>query len=1508
MKKVLLTSIALFVCCLQTEAQKYFHIFQDGLVIKKILFSDVDSISVTEQEPHTINMWSNGSILQSYASEEVDSITVIDENGGPLSYVGIIGFNSELHSKNIGLLSNSTVSKYKTFVNQLPKKDGTILYYAVDSALYVLQNADIKTPLTTINFVTFTDGLDQGSLMKNPNYQTADSYLDAIRSRIKDTKYAGLKMDAYSIGLRGKDVTDVGLFKRNLASLASSDQNAFEVSSISDLRTRLKEIANKIINVNYRQTVSVKIPGADNGTIVRLTFDGYDAENSKLYIQGTLDLSDYSLRNVTYHGIKARSGSVVQGTKDGIFIKFTFRGLHQADEQTVLPTNSIRQYNCSPTSTTWQINSEFKPENDTQRIVSYSGTLIMLVLDCSSSLGYDFSRMQEYANEFINMVADNAMPFTLEYPKNVQAAMDDDDLAINVSWDAVRGADYYQIYRRKNGYYSEYELLADKVTACSWRDSSPLGGYNSYRVCAVGLGISSEFGYTSNDVDCSLDAPQNVQAVMDDTDYAIHLTWDAVNHADHYQIYRSNSSSYYATYELIADNVTSCSWDDKSFTGSEIYYKVHAISGEIKSSESNSAYVYLSLGAPQNAEGELVMNGDKFAINTKWDAVKYAECYQVYRSSYSGRYYNYSLLVDSLKSTSYLDESPNDGSNYYYIKAIGHGLVSSESNSIGEINTSKMPVPKNVTAELMLKNDKYGIKVSWDGIRVAEKYQVYRGFNMWGTYELIADDLTTSSWIDQSPLAGSNYYKIVAIGHGLTSEMSNSSAEVKYSTTASTEVTAELVLKDNALVINVSWGAVENAEGYNISRSNNFNGEYTEVAFNVKTNSWTDESPLVGSNYYKIVTVDHGLTSEPAISNLVNCSLATPKDVTANLAENKLAVNITWGSVTFAESYNVYRSSDSWFEDSKLVAEKVTSNSWTDNSPQNSNYYKVEAVGHGLISELSNASGGVSCSINIPTNLKAVLDDTDFVIHLTWDAVSLADHYQVYRSSSSYSGYELIADNISTCSWDDKSSKGSDVYYKVYAVCGEIKSSASDYCYIYCTLNTPENLKGELDWKNDKIVVNLSWDAVKYAECYQVYRSSSYSSGFTLYADSVKSTSYTDLNPNSGNYYKLRAIGHGLSSSQSNYIGEFKNSMPVPKNVAGELVLNDNNSLVISVTWDAIKIAETYQIFRSNSSSGSFVSVAEGVKTNSWTDQSPLKGSNYYRVVADGHGYTSSQSNSSAEVKCSLAAPTNIAGELTLTDNGFVIKVMWNAVKFAEGYTIYRSSSYSGTFTKLAENVTTSSWIDESPIFGNNFYRIEATGHGLTSAYATAQDAVNCSLDVPQNFKSELVVNGTKLAINVSWDGVEYAEKYNVYRCNSSSGTYSLVGENLTSTSWKDENPLSGYNYYKVEACGHGLTSQKSNYTSISYSISTPQNVTANMVLSNNQLVACVSWDAVTFAESYIVYRSSSYSSGYVEVARNVTSTSWNDESPMDGYNYYKVAAYGYGMTSSQSSYVRVNK
>lgn len=391
-----------------SNAQKFLDIYKNDKVVSSVKAADVDSMVIgLENGQRVLDFYHDGEPFHHTATANVDSIKVFKYEDEPLVYMGIVGFNQELYVKEFDVLDKNKSEDFKMFVSNLTRKDGTLLYYGVEQALNMLSAKHFQTPVNSVNLITFTDGLDQGSLMMNSNYATEEQYLNAVSSKIRNTKVNGISLNAYSLGLRGSDVSNYILFQNNLAKLATSSENAFEASSMSEVNSRLQDISNQIISINNRQTICMKIPGQSNGTLIRFTFDSYSAISSSIYIEGTFNLSDRSLCNVTYHGLNTTSGSTISGKQEGIFVTFTFTGLQRSDGNGLVPTNNIREFYKSSTATSWQENSEFTPANNTITSVSHSGSIIMLVLDCSNSLGSQFGNMQNYAMSFIDNVANN---------------------------------------------------------------------------------------------------------------------------------------------------------------------------------------------------------------------------------------------------------------------------------------------------------------------------------------------------------------------------------------------------------------------------------------------------------------------------------------------------------------------------------------------------------------------------------------------------------------------------------------------------------------------------------------------------------------------------------------------------------------------------------------------------------------------------------------------------------------------------------------------------------------------------------------------------------------------------------------------------------------------------------------------------------------------------------------------------------------------------------------------
>lgn len=324
-------------------------------------------------------------------------------------YMGVLGFNETLIDKgSMSLLTPDTKGEFVGFVDGLSTNKATLLYYGVDKGLDKITSTALPGNLTNVAVVTFTDGLDQGSLaMVDYKYATRDEYRDYLSSRIKSTQVQGIPLSAYSIGLRGGDVTDYAAFTNNLKSLASQDDFATEVSNMSDVNQRFQDIANQLIKVTQTQTLSIKLPKLDDGQVYRFTFDNVtNAANSKVYIEGTLNARNNTLNNIKYVGLTCNSGASLQGTADGVIkVVFEFENIKAADGE-LLSLDYINEYYY--TGGYWQVNSEFDKGEDLQVNVKRSSAAIMLVLDCSSSLqsnGDKFTEMKKHVKSFIETLA-----------------------------------------------------------------------------------------------------------------------------------------------------------------------------------------------------------------------------------------------------------------------------------------------------------------------------------------------------------------------------------------------------------------------------------------------------------------------------------------------------------------------------------------------------------------------------------------------------------------------------------------------------------------------------------------------------------------------------------------------------------------------------------------------------------------------------------------------------------------------------------------------------------------------------------------------------------------------------------------------------------------------------------------------------------------------------------------------------------------------------------------------
>ena len=325
-------------------------------------------------------------------------------------YLGIVGFNSELYTMPLGLLNQDTKHNFESFVDGLSMQNGTILYHAVNTGLNSLAAAKIPENLINVSVVTFTDGLDQGSYVLSDSYSSGSEYLSAVNSRINNELIGGTNISAYSIGVRGSDVSDIEGFRNNLKKLSSDPvHNVFEVSNMSEASEKFAQIAQQLYNQSTLYNVTLKLPAQEPNTKIRFTFDNVaEVSESQCYIEGTYirNGGNGQLTDIRYVGLQCMSGITVTASTEGIFDLFLFQNLTDQNG-TQISTDYVKQWNWLESTSQWQYNSEFTPSGNTQTVNEYKSAMIMLVLDCSSSLGSDFVNMKTAANGFIETLSGN---------------------------------------------------------------------------------------------------------------------------------------------------------------------------------------------------------------------------------------------------------------------------------------------------------------------------------------------------------------------------------------------------------------------------------------------------------------------------------------------------------------------------------------------------------------------------------------------------------------------------------------------------------------------------------------------------------------------------------------------------------------------------------------------------------------------------------------------------------------------------------------------------------------------------------------------------------------------------------------------------------------------------------------------------------------------------------------------------------------------------------------------
>lgn len=279
----------------------------------------------------------------------------------------------------------------------------------------------------------------------------------------------------------------------------------------------------------------------------------------------------------------------------------------------------------------------------------------------------------------------------------------------------------------------------------------------------------------------------------------------------------------------------------------------------------NNGYKYCGWGIPSGVtyttSWQSSLKAKNYASSGKtvlsWNSYSGASKYYVYRRKASSKRYT---KIATTKSKTYVDKTATNGTYYYYyVKAVSKsGKTLKISSKISRTCDLARPLLKSITCI----PSSGAIKISFKGVKNANRYKIYRATSKNGKYSCIytikrkkTDKGGESlSFTNKSTTPGKTYYyKIRAV----TSKNIGADSATKYC--YRTRDLARPVVKaktrsDGKIVL--SWGKIKYADKYYIYRAVK-GGKYSKIA-TVTSTSYTNSTSLKNGTtyYYKVKAID----------------------------------------------------------------------------------------------------------------------------------------------------------------------------------------------------------------------------------------------------------------------------------------------------------------------------------------------------------------------------------------------------------------------------------------------------------------------------------------------------------------------------------------------------------------------------------------------------------------------------------------------------------------------------
>ncbi|CAB5495951.1 fibronectin type III domain-containing protein [Bathymodiolus thermophilus thioautotrophic gill symbiont] len=779
-----------------------------------------------------------------------------------------------------------------------------------------------------------------------------------------------------------------------------------------------------------------------------------------------------------------------------------------------------------------------------------------------------------------------------------------------------------------------------------------------------------------------------------------------------------------------------------------ITYTVKATN--LKGDSTATVSIRVDLDTPKN----LVATIGDGTIALAWSAVSGATGYKIYyaQNEISASNLGSALLMQSSNASGIVNNLTNSTKYYFVVTAVKEGVESSLSAAISATPVLSKPSITNLSAKHLILHDNITAFVfnnTGGAISSCSATSLPNGLSIMLT--------NGSCQISGTPTALQNAttYTIQA-----TNASGDSSATISIS--VGLGMPRNLTATKGDAAVDLTWSAVSGATGYKIYYTQNeisASNLGSALSVQVSSVSRTVNNLTNDTKYYFVVTAVEGGTESP-LSAMVSATPVLNKPSLANLSAKQLTLNASIEVFAFINTGGIASNCSSEPSlPSGLTMTLVGGSCQISGTPATLQAVTVYTIKATNTAGDSTATISISVSLGAPKNLVATEGST--IVDLAWDAVSGATGYKIY-----YAQNEISASNLSNALSVQVSSVSETVnnltndtkyYFVVTAVKGDAESALSAMVSATPILRKPSlvNLSVKHLTLNASIEVFAFINTGGLASSCNSEPSLPSGLTITLVGGSCQ-ISGTPTALQDATTYTIKAINSVGDNTATVSISVV---LGVPKNLTAT-----KGDTTVDLAWDAVSGATGYKIYYAqNEISPSNLSNALSVQVSSvnGTVNNLTNNTKYYFVVTTVEGNAESFLSVMVSATPVLSKPSlanlpvkylilNTSIEaFTFINTGGLASSCSSETGLPSGLTMALmngSCQISGTPTTLQNAVT---------------YTIKATN---SVGDNTATVSIRVILGIPKN----LIATKKDAAVELVWDAVNGATKYQVYHAKQS--------------------------------------------------------------------------------------------------------------------------------------------